>query len=244
MSSSDFYDNFISYQIDSGINDRIYKLYKRICKLGISTNTNILEIGCGIGSLTYLLSRKIKRGRIESMDISQKSIEYVKENLTQSNLCFSSSNILDFEPKYSNFDKILLFDVIEHIPEETHIDLFTKINQWMNNDTLLLINLPNPNYIIFDQKNNPQALQEIDQPIFIDKLVNVLAKVNLNIEYLETYSVWVKNDYHFLIIRKQTEFTENLLSENRNLIDKILVKLNRDFRKLIYNYPKKNDKRN
>lgn len=240
MSSSEFYDNFISYQIDSGINDRIYNLYKRLNKIGISSDTNILEIGCGIGVLTYLLSRKIKKGRIVAMDISQKSVEYAKTNLTQSNLDFYSSDILEFEPEFSDFDRILLFDVIEHIPEENHADLFNKISRWMNNQTLLLINLPNPNYILFDQKNNPKALQETDQPIFIDKLANVLARSSLDIDYLKTYSVWVKSDYQFLIIKKRTEFVESSISSERNLIERIKVRLSRDFRKLIYRYPVKN----
>ena len=239
MNSSEFYDNFISYQIDSGINDRIYNLYKRLCKIGISSNTNILEIGCGIGVLTYLLSRKIKKGRIEAMDISQKSIQYAKSYLRQSNLYFSSSDILKFEPEFDNFDKILLFDVIEHIPEEIHIDLFTKISTWMHDQSLLLINLPNPNYILFDQKNDPDALQEIDQPIFINKLVNVLAKASLDIEYLETYSVWVKNDYHFIVIKKRKEFVESFVSSDRSLIERFIVRLSREFRKRIYDYPVK-----
>jgi trans-aconitate 2-methyltransferase len=240
MSVTEFYDNFISYQINSGINDRIYKLYKRLCKIGISTETNILEIGCGIGSLTYLISRKIKKGRIEAMDISQKSIEYAKTNLIRSNVYFSSSNVLEFEPSSTNFDKILLFDILEHIPEENHGILFEKISKWMNDNSLLLINLPNPNSIIFDQKIKPEVLQEIDQPIFIDKLAKVLANVSLDIEYLDTYSVWVKNDYQFYVIKKRIEYVESKLSSERNMLDKIIIRSGRILRKLIYRYPVKN----
>ena len=75
MSTPEFYDNFIAYQIESGNNDRIYSCYKRMKKHGIHNNSSVLEIGCGIGVLTYLLSRKIKNGTIESMDLSEKSID-------------------------------------------------------------------------------------------------------------------------------------------------------------------------
>src|SRR5450631_2039103 len=132
MSSAEFYDDFISYQINSGINDRIYQLYKRLCRLGISSDTNILEIGCGIGTLTYLLSCKIKRGRIEAVDISKKSIEFAQSNLNRPNILFFAADILEFKPGFSGFDFLLLFDVIEHIPEEDHITLFRKISGWMN----------------------------------------------------------------------------------------------------------------
>jgi trans-aconitate 2-methyltransferase len=240
MSSSEFYDNFVNYQLEAGINDRVYQLYKRLCKLGLSSNDKVLEIGCGIGALTHLLSLKVKKGQIEAVDFSEKSIEFAKANLTKPNLLFSSANILDYEPTYFNFDKILLFDVLEHIPEENHLELFTKINMWMNNnnESLILINIPNPNYILYDQKYNPKALQEIDQPIHIHTLTQTLAKASLELEYFETYSVWVKNDYQFLMIKKKNEFQEQRLSSERNLIEKIKVRLKRDLRKMIYNYPK------
>jgi len=239
MSSAEFYDDFISYQINSGINDRIYQLYKRLCRLGISSDTNILEIGCGIGTLTYLLSCKIKRGRIEAVDISKKSIEFAQSNLNRPNILFFAADILEFKPGFSGFDFLLLFDVIEHIPEEDHITLFRKISGWMNPETTLLINIPNPNYILFDRQFNPQSLQEIDQPVFIDLLTNNLVKAGLQLEYFETYSVWVKQDYQFLIIKKEKAFIEQSLQAGRNVFQKIKIRLGRYFRKLIYQFPNK-----
>ncbi len=239
MGSSEYYDNFIAYQIQTGINDRIFGLYKRVCDLGISSESNILEIGCGIGSLTYLLSQKVKKGKIEAVDISPKSIEFAKKHLHRKNILFTSSDILDFEPKNLIFDKILLFDVLEHIPEEDHVAVFCKVGKWMDQDSRLLINLPNPDYILFDRKNNPDALQEIDNPIFLNKLCNELDITSFYIEYFETYSVWVKNDYQYLIVRKKSSFVKRQLSLDRNLLKKLYIRLTREIRKLIYNYPKK-----
>ena len=239
MSSAEYYDNFIAYQMQTGINDRIFGLYKRVCDLGIFSQSNILEIGCGIGSLTYLLSQKVKKGKIEAVDISPKSIEFAKKHLKRKNILFTSSDILDFEPENSIFDKILLFDVLEHIPEDDHVAVFDRVGKWMDQDSRLLINLPNPDYILFDRKNNPDALQEIDNPVFLNKLSNDLDIASLYIEYFETYSVWVKNDYQYLIIRKKTSFVKQQLNQDLNLLKKIFTRLRREIRKLIYNYPKK-----
>jgi trans-aconitate 2-methyltransferase len=239
MGSSEYYDNFISYQIKSGINDRIYGLYKRLCRMGISSHTSVLEIGCGIGSLTYLLSRKIKRGKIEAVDISPKSIEFAKKHLIRENIFFTASDILDFEPENLSFDKILLFDILEHIPEEFHLKVFGKIGKWMNHDTVLLINLPNPNYILYDRKHNPETLQEIDNPVFLNKLSGVLDLTSLEIDYFENYSVWVKNDYQFLTVKKKAPFVEQELSHKRNFLEKLDSRLKRDLRRFIYNYPGK-----
>jgi trans-aconitate 2-methyltransferase len=238
MGSSAFYDNFIYYQIKSGINDRIYGLYKRLCRLGISRDATVLEIGCGIGSLTYLLSQKIKKGNIEAVDISPVSIEFAVKHLKRKNVSFRVSDILDFEPENLRFDKILLFDVLEHIPEKDHLAIFGKIGKWMDQDSMLLINLPNPDYILFGRMHNPESLQEMDNPVFLDKLAGILDASSLAVDYFETYSVWIKNDYQFIIVKKKALFVKKVLSQQRNILEKVCLRLKRDLRKLIHNYPK------
>lgn len=238
MSAVEFYDNYVTYQVESGINDRIYSLYKRLLKIGIPSHLNVLEIGCGIGRITYLLSKHINKGSIEAMDLSPKSIEYARKNLQQTNLSFYASDIFDFSPKNKPYNWILLFDVLEHIPAELHDDLFIKLSSWMKEGSQIMINLPNADYTIYDQKNNPDALQEIDQPIYIEQLISSFSKASLSLDYFETYSVWVQNDYHFIVVKKKEPFTEKPLSQDRRFFDKIALRINRAFRKLKYNFPK------
>jgi len=239
MSTPEFYDNFITYQIESGVNDRIYDCYKRMKKQGINNNSSVLEIGCGIGVLTYLLSRKIKNGVIEAMDLSEKSVDYAKKHISQKNISFTASNIFDFTPKSKTFDFVTLFDVIEHVPLERHQELFAKISDWMHDKSTLLINLPNPEYILFDQKNQPEVLQEMDQAVFLNDLSATFNKTGLEIKSFETHSIWTKEDYHFFIIKKKTAFKEVLLSKERSFLQKAIVKLKRSSRKIFYSYPKK-----
>ncbi|MBC7873212.1 MAG: class I SAM-dependent methyltransferase [Ferruginibacter sp.] len=239
MSSATFYDNFIASQVESGINDRIYGLYRRLCKMGLKDGSAVLEIGCGIGTLTYLLGRKVKQGRIEATDLSPKSVEYAKNHLQQPNLVFYAGDILQLEPQNKLFDYILLFDVIEHIPVEDHAVLFKRIYRWMKDDSWLLINIPNPGYILFDQENNPAALQELDQPVYLDHLAPVLGNAGLEISQFETYSVWVQNDYQFIAVKKRKKFEERFLSKERNLFQKGVAWLGRKRRKLLYPYTRK-----
>jgi trans-aconitate 2-methyltransferase len=219
MSSAEFYDNFISSQVKSGINDRIAGLYERMCRLGLDTNSTVLEIGCGIGTLTYLLLKKIKSGKVEGIDISPKSIEFAQQHLKAANLSLTAADIPQFEPQSKQFDRITLFDVLEHIPLEQHAAVFQRISKWMRDDSLLLINIPNPGYILYDQKNNPAALQETDQPVFLAPLTAAFATASLDIVQMETYSVWVKDDYQFMVVRKR--------------------KMKRKWRKLQHRYPPK-----
>jgi trans-aconitate 2-methyltransferase len=239
MSSAKFYDDFIQKQVESGINDRIAGLYRRLCKLGLKRDSSVLEIGCGIGTMTYLLTRKVKTGRIEATDISPQSIKYIKKNLVRPNLSVFAGDILHVAPAAGTFDFVLLFDVIEHIPLEDHAVLFARISHWMHDNSSLLINIPNPGYVIYDEKNNPAVLQEIDQPVFPDHLATVVAKAGLDIVQFETYSVWVKNDYQFILVKKRKDFEEQFLGKQRNLFQKGIVWLGRKWRKCVYRYPPK-----
>ena len=237
MDPAAFYDDFISKQVASGINDRIYRLYKKLGTAGLSADSRVLEIGCGIGTLTYLLGRKVSRGYIESVDVSPKSIAFAREHIRRPHIRFSTADIMDYTPGKAPFDFILLFDVLEHIPEERHPALFKRIAGWMHENTRVLINIPNPAYILFDQQHNPAALQETDQPIYTDALSAAMSAASLEIVSMETHSVWVREDYRFMEVRQQRPFREILLSTERNIFQKGWVWLGRQWRKFRFPYP-------
>lgn len=232
-----FYDNYIEEQNNSGINDRIFGLYRRLITLGLNAASNVLELGCGIGAMTFLLSKTVKKGQIEAVDISTKSIDFCKQRIKMPNIKFMAGDIVSYYPVFKNPDFITLFDVIEHIPLEKHIELFKNLSEISDNNTRIFINIPNPEYLEYDIENQPEALQIIDQPVPLNCLADNLNKSNLELIYFETYSVWVENDYQFFIITKKRDFKEILLSDKRNFFQKAKKKIKRTLIKAMYKYP-------
>ncbi len=232
----EFYDSFIAEQYKSGINDRIYKLFKRLLRLGLKPDSTVLELGSGIGSMTFLLSRYIKKGQIEAVDISPKSIQFSKQRIRKPNINFFANDIVKHIPSIQNIDFITLFDVIEHIPIERHHELFHNIVAFCNENTKVLINIPNPAYVAYDIENNPDALQIIDQPLSLNFLLNILENNGLNIMRFETYSVWVENDYQFFVITKNRHFKEVKLNDKRTFLQKAIKKVERTYIKMKYHY--------
>jgi len=232
MSASRFYDQYVDYHVQSGINDRIYSLYRRILKLGLRKDENILEIGCGIGALTFLLSKKVKKGGIEAFDPSSKSIELAVKKVKQSNIHFSIGDVLTYSAQPKFFDKIILFDVLEHIPIGHHDFVFGQIATWLKDDGYLLINIPNPDYILYDQIHQPQTLQEVDQPVFLHHLLPKLVNAGLELINFDIHSVWVKEDYHFLVVRRKKTFQEMFLHAERGVFRKGMLWMQRNIRRL------------
>ena len=96
---SQFYDQFSERQIKIGVNERLIFLFKQLKKLGLTKKSKILELGCGVGAFTYLLSKKVEKGYIEAVDLSEKSIENAQKNIQKNNVQLFVGDVVHYQPK-------------------------------------------------------------------------------------------------------------------------------------------------
>jgi trans-aconitate 2-methyltransferase len=233
---SKYYDEYITDQVASGVNDRIYGLYKRLLRLGLTPRSNVVELGSGIGTLTFVLSKYIKQGNIEAVDLSPGSIAFAKERITHPNISFFADDVVRYQPAMPRIDFITLFDIIEHIPTERHEALFQNIAAYAGEHTKIVINIPNPAYIEYDREHNPGALQIIDQPLPLSFILENLEKNGLTLRHFEEYSIWAEQDYQYFVVEKKKVFQEVLLSSKRGFWGKALKKLERTYIRMRYRY--------
>jgi trans-aconitate 2-methyltransferase len=229
---SRFYDDYSVNQLKIGINDRIASLFYRLKSHGLNTNSRILELGCGIGVLSNIVLKKIKPAYLESVDLSPKSIELLlKHHNPNEKFKAFTADVVNYKPKGESFSIITLFDVIEHIPVEHHLSLFKNLSNIMDENTKLLINVPAPFYLKYIRENSPELLQIIDQEIHLNELIKNFTLNNLNIEFFETYSIWSKNDYQFIVIKKRKEYCKEDLVYPLSFFEKIRRKILRMYLK-------------
>ena len=229
---SEFYDKFSGQQLKTGVNERLISLYKRLLKLGLSKKSNVLELGCGVGAFTSLLSKKVKKGKIGAVDLSPKSIESAKSALPEININFETADVVTYIPKLKNIDLVTLMDVIEHIPLEMHEELFSNISSYISEKTLLAINIPSPEYIDYVRKNNADKLQIIDQCVELPFIIKNLESAGLEMIYFEKYSIWEQDDYQFMVIRKKRDYQLIHISDKRNKTQKAIHKINKSIDQL------------
>lgn len=235
---STFYDDFIGEQSRKGVNDRIYALYTKSLAHGLTPNARVLELGCGIGTLTYLLSKHITHGYVEAMDISPKSIEFAKRQNKSSHVQFRVGDAVTYVPEKTDFDFILAYDMLEHIPKEQHRTFFVNVAKSMSGSTQLLVNIPNPFYLEFLHANRPDTLQPTDQPVYLNDLVEAIYTAGLYCVSVETHSVSFQDDYQFIVVRKQQPFEEIPLSALRSVPERIVARLKRARRNWLHRYPR------
>lgn len=188
-SVSDWYDDFSAHQARLGINIRHRTILRNAQRAGLRNGMRVLEIGCGIGTVTSLLAKANPKGFVLGVDISPKSIEHARRNLaSQKHVRFLVSDMSDFrEP--DRFDLVVLPDVIEHIPEEQHPALFASIADHLTPNGRVLINVPNAQLLEYMHKHEPETLQVIDQPIHLAKLVRVVYDHGLILEEMHGYGL-------------------------------------------------------
>jgi len=78
----------------------------------IANSNSIIEIGCGTGELSYIISQKFSK-KILGTDLSQSAINYANKNYANDLVKFEEFNILSSEISQS-YDLAICSNVLEH----------------------------------------------------------------------------------------------------------------------------------
>ncbi len=198
-----FYDQFAEKQQKTGINSRHLSILDKVKAAGLQSNHRILEVGCGIGTVSHLLATQVPSGKVLAVDISPESIEKAKVLwASQSNLSFEVSDMSDFDKKDQTFDFFVFPDVLEHIPIDQHARLFENISKHSHSDSVIFIHIPAPRYLQWMIENEPEKLQVIDQPLDSGDLIKSITAAGFYLEKMETYPLFfAEKDYQYFVFR-------------------------------------------
>jgi SAM-dependent methyltransferase len=103
----------------------------------LSPRSSILEVGCGAGMPTakYLSTSH----GVTGVDISPKMIDLARANVPS--VHFIEADIMTADFPKENFDAIVSFYALSHIPRQEHEALFYRLADWLKPGGLLLVTL-------------------------------------------------------------------------------------------------------
>lgn len=191
MDVAGYYDDYTTRQVRTGINDRHRSILRLLKRFGMQPGHRVLEIGCGIGTLTELIADEIgAEGALLATDLSPKSIEIAQERLGHlAHVELIAGDVITMDCK-SVYDVVVLPDVIEHIPLDQHPALFARTSNWLKDDAFALLHYPNPHHLEWLHANQPEVLQIIDQPVHANVLTANAYANGLYLSDYERYSIW------------------------------------------------------
>ena len=135
--------------------DNMLEIYSE--RAEITDGMNILDIGCGWGSLSLFLAQKYPKSEITGVSNSSSQkifIDSVASKRNISNLNIITRDINDFRTEVK-YDRILSIEMFEHTKNTKK--LMNLINDWLNPNGLFFMHVfahkENPYYFDRDQNN-------------------------------------------------------------------------------------------
>ncbi len=198
----DFYDEFVDRQTRVGVNRRHEAIVAWLRRFGLRPDDLVLELGCGVGTVTQLVAEELPRGSVLGIDLSPRSVAAARERLAAyENVRLMAADVAAAEVE-GEYDVVLLPDVIEHIPLERHDALFERVASWVKPTGFVLLHYPNPHHLEWFHEHHPERLQIVDQPIHADALLADAYRHGLYLDYYERYSIWIREgDYVVAVLR-------------------------------------------
>lgn len=99
----------------------------------IDKNNNVLDLGCGCGSGSFILSKKAKQ--VTGVDDSQETIDYAKRCWKAKNIEYHCMDALQIK---ESFDVVTAFEIIEHIKDTEN--MFKKLGEITK--SILILSVP------------------------------------------------------------------------------------------------------
>jgi len=112
------------------------KYFEKITKdINLGENINVLEIGFGNGSFLKFL---------QNNNCKFTGIEIIPELLTRAaKVGYEVYSDIDELPTSIKYDLVVMFDVLEHIPQDDIPSFFNKLHKLLNKGASLIIRTPN-----------------------------------------------------------------------------------------------------
>ena len=200
----EFYDEFSEYLIQDYIiaNPRhrtIRSFLKR--EFFFHNHQSVLELGCGAGALTgFFLKQK---SQVTAVDISGKNIRVAEALHGKGPFLQSDILKLDLGKRYSF---VALFDVIEHIPEDSLKDLISVIESHTHESSRLALTFPHPLYTDDLKEKKPELLQVVDETVSISGIIRRLGEIGFTLEIFDLFGTRWTNQYVLMVLERSVRF--------------------------------------
>ena len=107
----------------------------------IEDGLQILDLGCGWGSLCLYLAQHYPNSQITAVSNSPSQREYIESqanSIELNNLQVITANVVNFDTD-QQFDRVMSIEMFEHM--KNYRQLLSKISSWMNSSGLLFVHI-------------------------------------------------------------------------------------------------------
>ncbi|TAE27306.1 MAG: methyltransferase domain-containing protein [Cytophagales bacterium] len=171
--------------------DTYWAIYDYLKNQSTDTDAKILEVGCGLGYLTYAL---VKEGfNAEGVDISHKAVD---EAIKRYGAYYSQADIYQLaQNPLKQYDIIILTEVIEHVPDP--VGFINSLTKLLLPKGRILVTTPNKHSVVSHEKYWDTELPPVHLWWLSEKsFVCISDKLSLNVRFADftKYQVKIKQE--------------------------------------------------
>ena len=141
----------------------------------IEPNDMILDVGCGEGIITAILSENCKKAT--GCDYSTEAVAIAKKNYPKIDFVYSNCTNLKFQD--ASFKKVVLSDVAEHLLREQFVRTLQEIRRVLMKGGVLIVATP-----LTGQKKNTSTYAHIYE-YSPDEMRNILQSIFRDVKLIE-----------------------------------------------------------
>ncbi|MEM7474501.1 MAG: methyltransferase domain-containing protein [Planctomycetota bacterium] len=142
----------------------------RLAAKYIPDNARVLDIACGVGYGSSLLSKCTRASEIIGMDINAEAIGYAQENFSANNVEFRQADALRAELPAEYFDVIVSFETVEHIEQDANF--LKAVRNALSPDGRFICSTPNEEKMPFAPKDFPYHIRHYT-PTELEQLLHI-----------------------------------------------------------------------
>ena len=119
-----------------------HEMLKMTCeRAGLVDGQDILELGCGWGSLTFFMAQKFPSSKITAVSNSNDQRNFIKQKnnkLNLKNIKVITADMNDFSTE-EKFDRVVSIEMFEHM--RNYDELLKRIKGWLNQNGKLFVHI-------------------------------------------------------------------------------------------------------
>lgn len=202
-----YYDEHVKNKLNDyiQINPRIDYGWKTIKRFAPANPKRILEVGCGMGSVSSRINKYWPDAVVTGIDISTLSIQIAQKLFANDKLNFKES-ILTRDTFNEEFDLVVFMDVYEHIAVNDRSEVHAALAKILRNKGRIILTVPTPHNLKWSLVNKPETMQPVDEHISYEVIGRLAADTGTEVVLYQVQDVWNVGDYAHIVLEKNDDF--------------------------------------
>jgi SAM-dependent methyltransferase len=189
-----------------GANPRIERAWETLERTaGPDAPARILELGCGIGGISWRLARRWPGAAVTGLDISPQSIEYARRLFGPDGIAFVEGALAPGSVD-GPIDLVVLFDVYEHVAEDERPELHRALGALLGSTASIVLSAPTPRHLARLRDDIPDEIQPVDEDVTVPVLLELASGTGTELVLYEEVGVWHERDYLHAVLRRGADW--------------------------------------